>query len=102
MHLARIRSAEFFAQVTAAKLGQKFYPKMKTQAASTWFSIRKTRTLCSRLFGKRDGSRGFSPVAAPAADCIDRTTTAPHGNAWRGMVFPMDFSEGSASPFPEL
>src|SRR5947199_317238 len=26
--------------------------------------------------GKRDGSRGFSPAAAPAADCIDRKTTA--------------------------
>src|SRR5881394_1219134 len=93
-HLAQIRNAEFSAQQTAAKPGRKFYPKMKTQAASTSFSIRIMRTSCSRLFGKRDGSRGFSPVAVRAADCIDRTTTAPHGDAGRGMVFPMDFSEG--------
>src|SRR5204862_2809400 len=97
-HLAQIRNAEFSAQQTAAKLGQKFYPKMKTQAASTSFSIRIIRTLCSRLFGRRGGSRGFSPVAARAADCIDRKTTASHGNAWRGMVFPMELSAGSASP----
>src|SRR5437763_10605736 len=91
-HLAQIRNAEFSAQQTAAKPGQKFYPKMKTQAASTSFSTRIIRTSCSRRFGKRDGSRGFSPVAVLAADCIDRATMAPHGNDWRGMVFPMELS----------
>src|SRR5438067_12124222 len=102
MHLVRIKSAEFFAQLTAAKPGRKFCPKMKTQAASTSFSIRITQTSYSRRFGRRDDSRGFSPVGVRAADCIDRKTTAQHGNGWRGMVFPRGFSAGSASRFPEL
>src|SRR5438874_758454 len=74
-HLDRIRNAEFFAQPTAAKPGRKFYPKMKTQAASTSFSIRITPTSCSRRFGRRGGDRGFSPVAVRAAAYIDRKTT---------------------------
>jgi hypothetical protein len=66
---------EFFAQATAAKPGRKFYPKMKTQAASTSFSIRITQTSCLRRFGKHGDNRGFSPVAVRVADYIDLKTT---------------------------
>src|SRR4029450_4865957 len=95
MHLVRIRSAEFSAQPTAAKPGRKFYPKMKTQAASTSFSIRITRTSCLRRFGRRGDSRGFSRVAVRAADCIDRKTTEQHGNGSRGKGVPLGISGGA-------
>src|SRR6188472_2331762 len=102
MHLGRIRNAEFFAQATVVKPGRKFYPKMKTQAASTLFSIRIIRILCLRPFGRRGDSRGFFRVVGRAADYIDLKTTASHGNALREMVFLTEFSAGSASLFPEL
>src|SRR5260370_39922805 len=96
MHLARIRSAEFFVQQTVAKPGRKFYLKMKIQAASTSFSIRIIRTSCSRPFGGRDVSRGFSPVAVRARGFINLPRKRPNAKPRRGQGFPQERPGGSA------
>src|SRR5437899_9772428 len=83
MPLVQIRSAEFFVQLTAAKHGRRFSRKMKTLAASTLFSIRTILTSFSHHFGRGGGSRGFSPVAAQAADFIDQKIMEWCGNVWR-------------------
>src|SRR6266403_6047171 len=101
MLLAQIRSAEFFAPPTAAKRGRKFCRKTKTLAASTLFSIRIIRTLCSHHFGRRVDSLGSFPAADRAADFIGRKTTGSHGSVWKETDFRAVSSAKSASLFPE-
>ncbi len=71
-----------------------------TPAASTLFSIRIIRTSSLHHFGRRDGSHGFSPVAALAVDFIGQKTTASRGNVSRATDFLAASSAKSASPFP--
>src|SRR5437870_12938609 len=98
MPSVQIRSAEFFVQLTAAKHGRRFSRKMKTLAASTLFSIRTILTSFSHHFGRGGGSRGFSPVAAQAADFIDQKIMEWCGNVWRETDSREAFSEiGRAS-----
>src|SRR5437764_14696011 len=90
MLLVQIRSAEFFAPLTAAKYGQKFYRKMKTPAGSTSSSIRIIRTSYSRHSGRRGDSHGVAQAAAPAAEFIGREVMVGRGNVSRQMDLPAE------------
>src|SRR6266699_1464104 len=100
MPLVRIRSVEFFAQLMAAKHGQKFYRKMKTRVELMLFSIRTIRTLFSHRFGRHAGNPGFSRAAGRAADSIAPKIMALAGSISKGMDFPKEFSARSALPSP--
>src|SRR5207248_2252151 len=101
MHLVQIRSVESFGLPTVARRGPKCCPKMKTLGGLMLFSIRTIRTSSSHPFGRREDSRGFSPVADRAADCTDRKTMVLRGNVSRATVFLVESWAGSALPFPE-
>ena len=70
------RNVEFSGRPTAARRGRKFLAKTRRPAASMSCSIRIIPTLCSRLSGRRCGSRGIFPAAGREAACIARKTMA--------------------------
>src|SRR6266436_9260495 len=98
--LVQTLSAEYSALPTVGKRGRKFCLKMKTPAGSMSFLIRTIRTLFSLHCGRRDGSRGFFPVAAQEVGSTDLKIMALLGNVSRAMACPKESSVRSVSRFP--